>query len=74
MLESSTNGAQAADEVVAGREDKGGVAELGFGAGGRASPAVAPDPDLVGASQAPLVHRGVWGDGFGRGRRVQSAG
>jgi hypothetical protein len=29
MLESSTNGARAAGEVVASREDQGGVAELG---------------------------------------------
>ena len=48
MLESSTNGARAADEVAAGREDQGGVAELGFVAGGRAAPAgVVPDPELV---------------------------
>ena len=42
MLEKSTNGAEAA----AGREDQGGVAELGFGAGGRAAPGV-PDPELT---------------------------
>jgi transposase len=43
MLESSTNGAASADEAGAGREDQGGVAELGFVAGERA----VPDPELV---------------------------
>ena len=47
MLESSTNGARAADEAAGGREDQGGVAELGFGAGGRAAQAGGPDPELV---------------------------
>jgi len=47
MLESSTNGARAAGEVAAGREDQGGVAELGFEAGGRAAPAGVPDPELT---------------------------
>jgi transposase len=48
MLESSTNGAQAAGEAAAGRGDERGVAELGFVAGGRAAPeGVAPDPELV---------------------------
>jgi|SRR5579863_2715589 len=47
MLETSTNGARAADDAAAGREDQGGVAELGFGAGGRAVPAGVPDPELV---------------------------
>ncbi len=47
MLESSTNGATAADEGVAGREDQRGVAELGFGAGERVTPAGVPDPELV---------------------------
>lgn len=47
MLESSTNGARAADEAAAGREDQGGVAELGLGAGERAVPAGVPDPELV---------------------------
>jgi transposase len=47
MLETSTNGAKAADEAAAGREDQGGVAELGFVAGGRAAPAGVPDPELV---------------------------
>ncbi len=48
MLETSTNGAGAAVEAsAAGREDQGGVAELGLGAGGRAAPAGAPDPELV---------------------------
>ena len=36
MLETSTNGAGPADEAAAGRDDQRGVAELGFGAGGRA--------------------------------------
>ena len=48
MLESSTDGAKAAGEVVASREDQGGVAELGFVAGGRAAAkGVVPDPELV---------------------------
>ena len=48
MLETSTNGAGAAVEAAAaGREDQGGVAELGFVAGGRAAPAGVPDPELV---------------------------
>lgn len=47
MLETSTNGAGAGDEAAAGREDQGGVAELGFGAGGRAAPAGVPGPELV---------------------------
>ena len=47
MLETSTNGAGAADEAAAGREDQGGVAELGFGVGGRAAPEGVADPELV---------------------------
>jgi len=53
MSDASTNGAKAADEPVAGREDQLGVAELGFGAGGRAAPTgvpgrgEVPDPELV---------------------------
>jgi transposase len=47
MLESSTNGARAADEPAAGREDRLGVAELGFVAGGRTAPDGVPDPELV---------------------------
>ena len=52
MLETSTNGAGAAVEAAAaGREDQRGVAELGFGAGGRAAPqgvpGRVPDPELV---------------------------
>jgi transposase-like protein len=47
MLESSTNGAKAADEAAAGGEDQGGVAELGFVAGGRAAPEGVCDPELV---------------------------
>ena len=56
MLETSTNGAgaeAAVEAAAAGREDQGGVAELGFGAGGHAAPAGgpaperAPDPELV---------------------------
>src|ERR1019366_418624 len=47
MLETSTNGAGAAEAAAAGREDQGGVAELGLGAGGRAAPAGVPDPELV---------------------------
>ena len=47
MLESSTNGAGPAAEVAAGHEDQLGVAELGFGAGGRAAREGVPDPELV---------------------------
>jgi hypothetical protein len=47
MLESSTNGAGAADDAAADREDQRGVGELGFGAGRRAAPAGVPDPELV---------------------------
>ncbi len=47
MLETSTNGAGVADEAAAGREDQGGVAELGFGVGGRAAPEGIADPELV---------------------------
>jgi transposase-like protein len=47
MLETSTNGATAADEAAAGREDERAVGELGFVAGGRAAPAGVPDPELV---------------------------
>ena len=47
-METSTNGAGAAVEAAAaGREDQLGVAELGFGAGGRAAPVGVPDPELV---------------------------
>ena len=37
----------AVEAAAAGREDQGGVAELGFVAGGRAAPAGVPDPELV---------------------------
>ena len=53
MLETSTNGAgarAAVEAAAAGREDQLGVAELGFGAGGRAAPKGVrrvPDPELV---------------------------
>ena len=47
MLETSTNGARAADDAAAGRADQGGVAELGFVDGGRAAAAGVPDPELV---------------------------
>jgi transposase InsO family protein len=47
MLETSTNGAGAADGVAAGSEDRRAVGELGFVAGGRAVPAGVPDPELV---------------------------
>ena len=53
-METSTNGAGAAVEAAAaGREDQLGVAELVFGAGGRAAPegvggpGEVPDPELV---------------------------
>src|SRR6266540_1056709 len=52
-METITNGARPAGELAAaGPEDQGGVAELGFGAGGRAAPGAAaaaggPDPELV---------------------------
>jgi transposase len=47
MLETSSNGVGAAADAAAGREAQGGVAELGFGAGGRAVPEGVPDPELV---------------------------
>src|SRR5450631_2500825 len=50
MLETSTNGAgagAAVEAAAAGCEDRGGVAELGFVAGGRAAPAGVPDPELT---------------------------
>src|SRR6516164_6803598 len=48
MQESSTNGdPAAADAAAAGREDRRGVAGLGFGAGGRAAAEGVPDPELV---------------------------
>jgi transposase len=48
MLETSTNGARAADDAAASREDQRAVGELGFVAGGRAAPTGAvPDPELV---------------------------
>ena len=47
MLETSTNGARAAVDAAAGREDQLGVAELGFVAGGRAAETGVPDPELV---------------------------
>jgi transposase len=47
MLETSTNGARAADEAAAGREDQRAVGELGFVAGGRAAPAGVADPELA---------------------------
>lgn len=48
-LESSTIGAGASVEAVAAAalEDQGGVAELGFGAGGRVALEGVPDPELV---------------------------
>ncbi len=52
-METITNGARPAGELAAaGPKDQGGVAELGFGAGGRAAPGAAaaaggPDPELV---------------------------
>jgi transposase len=45
MLETSTNGSGA--DAAASRGDQGGVAELGFGAGGRAVAAGVADPELV---------------------------
>lgn len=51
MLEKHTNGDRASassEAVVAGHEDQGGGAELGFVPGGRAAPAgVRPDPELA---------------------------
>jgi transposase-like protein len=47
MLETSTDGAGAAEAAAAGHEDQGGVAALGFVAGGRAAAAGVPDPELV---------------------------
>ena len=67
-METSTNGAGAEGEAAAGREDQLGVAELGFGAGGRAAPegvggpGEVPDPELVEQAKRPLVHRRVQGE------------
>ena len=47
MLEATTNGAGAAADVAAGREDQRAGGELGFVAGGRATATEAPDPELV---------------------------
>ncbi len=50
MLETSTNGAgagAAVEAAAAGREDRRGVGELGFVAGGRAAGAGVSDPELV---------------------------
>jgi len=47
MLETSTNGARAADDAAAGHGDQGGGSELGFVAGGRAAAPGVPDPELV---------------------------
>lgn len=47
MLEITTDGAGAAVEAVAVREDEGAVGELGFGGGGRGVAAGVPDPELV---------------------------
>ncbi len=47
MLETSSNGAGAADGDAVGREDQGAVGELGFVAGGRAVLAEVLDPELV---------------------------
>ncbi len=50
----STNGAGAAVESAAvGREDQGGVAELGFVAGGRAAPAGAPGAEAAVSAGVP---------------------
>src|SRR5450631_687076 len=71
MLETSTNGAgagAAVEAAAAGREDQGGVAELGFVAGGGARPRA----DLAG--QAPEVHGEVQAGDPREGRRVHGAG
>jgi hypothetical protein len=47
MLKTSMNGAVAAEDGAAGREDQRAVGELGFAAGGGAAEAGAPDPELV---------------------------
>ena len=51
MLETSMNGAGAADEAAASREDQRDVVELGFVAGGRAASVGVPDPELVGQAK-----------------------
>lgn len=47
MLETSSNGAGAAEGVGAGRGDQRAGGELGFGDGGRAAEAGVPDPELA---------------------------
>jgi transposase len=43
----TADGARAAGEDAAGREDRRAVGELGFGAGGRVAGAGVPDPELL---------------------------
>ena len=50
------------------------VAELGFGAGGRAAPEGVPDPELVEQAKRRIVHGEVQGGDSGRGGRVHQAG
>jgi transposase-like protein len=47
MLATSANGAGAADDAAAVRDDQGAVGEPGFVAGERAAPERVPDPELV---------------------------
>ena len=47
MLETTRNGAGAADDAAASREDQRAGGELGFVAGGRAAPVGVADPELV---------------------------
>jgi hypothetical protein len=74
MLESSANGAGSADVVAAGREDQGGVAELGFVAGGRAAPAGVPDPELVEQAKRRSFTAGYKARILAGGRCVHPAG
>ena len=79
MLETSTNGAKAADEAVAGSEDQGGVAELGFVAGGRPAagapgPAGVPDPELVEQAKRRTFTAKYKLEILGQGGRVHEAG
>ncbi len=69
MLETSTNGAGAAAEAAtASREDQGGVAELGFGAGVRAAPAGVPDPELVAQAKRRSFTAKILADDGGHGK------
>ncbi len=75
-LETSANGVGALVEAVAAAApgDQGGVAELGFGAGGRVALEGVRDPELVAQAKPLDVHRRVQGEDPGQGRCVHAVG